>query len=609
MVILIIETARKIISILNPQERNQLVILSIITILMAFFQALSIASILPFVSIITHPEVIQTNYWLNLCYTTLNFSSNEVFIFFIGVGIFIFLLLSNIISALATWLKLRFVWGNNHTISKRLLIKYMSQPYTFFLNRSSAELSKNILDEINQLSRGYLIPLINLITAILVITITFLILFIINPFITLLSIVLLGVPYLIVYYLIQPKTKRRGKERVLTNKDRFKYLSEAFGGIKDLKFAGRENFFIKRYSRASKKNAKLLAENAVIGEVPRYAFECVAFGGIILLILVLLSIKEDIDKIIPIISVFVFAGYRIMPSFHQIFQSLTTMSFSHAVLDNIYHEMMALNQYGEYAYMPIDKSDIIPLKNFIQLKNVSFYYSNTTEPSLHNINLVINRNTSVAFVGSTGSGKTTLVDIILGLLQPQEGELVIDNIKITQDNVRNYQKNIGYVPQNIYLSDDTITRNIAFGIEDDEIDIEKVKKAARIANIDVFIEKETPDGYDTVIGERGIRLSGGQRQRIGIARALYHDPEVIILDEATSSLDGITEESFIEALEDAVKVKTLIIVAHRFTTIKKCDIIFLIDKGKIIAQGNYDELMKTNPRFQAMSRTSEKRIK
>jgi len=285
------------------------------------------------------------------------------------------------------------------------------------------------------------------------------------------------------------------------------------------------------------------------------------------------------------------------------------MSFSHAVLDNIYHEMMALNQYGEYAYMPIDKSDIIPLKNFIQLKNVSFYYSNTTEPSLHNINLVINRNTSVAFVGSTGSGKTTLVDIILGLLQPQEGELVIDNIKITQDNVRNYQKNIGYVPQNIYLSDDTITRNIAFGIEDDEIDIEKVKKAARIANIDVFIEKETPDGYDTVIGERGIRLSGGQRQRIGIARALYHDPEVIILDEATSSLDGITEESFIEALEDAVKVKTLIIVAHRFTTIKKCDIIFLIDKGKIIAQGNYDELMKTNPRFQAMSRTSEKRIK
>jgi ABC-type multidrug transport system fused ATPase/permease subunit len=600
----IIDTAKKIISILSGEERFQLIVLTVVTILMAILQALSIVSILPFVSIITNPDIIQENFWLNWVYRSLHFSTTGDFIFFIGIVVFIFLVLTNIVSALASWLKLRFVWGNNHSISTRLLTKYMSQPYAFFLNRSSSELSKNILDDVNQLSKGFFIPLINLITSLLLVLIIFLMLIIINPIITVLSLILFGVPYLIIYYLLRPKIKRSGNEQLLSNKSRYKSVSEAFGGIKDLKFSGKENFFIKRYSVASKKYASLIADNALVGEIPRYLFECIAFGGIVLLILTLFSMKQDVAAVIPILSVFIFAGYRILPSCQLIYLSLTNMGFSHAVLDNLYHELMVIDNFGQYAYMPVEKTKRIPFKHSIQLKNLSYFYINSNTPSINNMNLIIHHNTSVAFVGSTGAGKTTLMDVILGLLQPQTGILVVDDTSITQNNVREWQKNIGYVPQNIYLVDDSIAANIAFGIENK--DIEKVKQAARIAKIDSFIENETLEGYDTIIGERGVRLSGGQRQRIGIARALYHDPEVIILDEATSSLDGITEDAFIEALESAAQVKTLIIVAHRFSSIKHCDTIFVMEKGEIIAQGTYDELMRTNSNFQAMNRAARK---
>ena len=244
----------------------------------------------------------------------------------------------------------------------------------------------------------------------------------------------------------------------------------------------------------------------------------------------------------------------------------------------------------------------IPLNTSLQLKQVSYNSPNTNEPVIHSISLLIKHNTSIGLVGPTGAGKTTLVDIILGLLTPQKGEFSADGIKIDKNNILNWQKNLGYVPQHIYLSDDTIMNNIAFGILGEKINRKIVEHVAKISNLHDFIISELPNGYETIVGERGIRLSGGERQRVGIARALYHDPEVLVLDEATSSLDGITEFAVLEAINNVAKLKTMIIIAHRLTTVKDCDIIYLIDKGKIIAQGTYDELMNSNASFRAMAR-------
>ena len=365
----------------------------------------------------------------------------------------------------------------------------------------------------------------------------------------------------------------------------------------------RESYFLNRYSLASIKHARYRSWSKVVGKVPRFALEAIAFGGIIVYSLFLLMTQEDARQIFPVVGLFAFAGYRLMPAMQDIFTSLTEMRHSQKVLDHIHYDIMN-------GFKVEDLDNIVtnnppkPLifRNIIKLDNVSYCYPNTSNPVLNKINLPIECNTSVAFVGPTGAGKTTLIYIILGLLHPQKGNLFVDGQIINETNLKNWQLNLGYVPQHIFLSDDTVARNIAFGVPDEEIKTEALKHASRLANIDSFIMNELPDGFDTVIGERGIRLSGGQRQRIGIARSLYHDPTVLIFDEATSALDGITEESILVAMQNIAKLKTLIIIAHRLTTVKNCDVVFIIDNGKVMGQGTYEELLGSNKQFQAMAK-------
>jgi ABC-type multidrug transport system fused ATPase/permease subunit len=274
--------------------------------------------------------------------------------------------------------------------------------------------------------------------------------------------------------------------------------------------------------------------------------------------------------------------------------------FYQPVLNKIHYDMKE----GGLADVEVDFKEDLPeqmeFNKEIVLEKISFSYEGDRKSVLEDINMKIGKDMSIGIVGTTGSGKTTLVDIILGLLTPTEGNIYIDGTKITEDNVKNWQANLGYVPQEIFLCDDTIKKNIAFGYDDEEIDMERVKRVSRMANINELIEKELPDGYDTVIGERGVRLSGGQRQRIGIARALYHDPSVLIFDEATSSLDNVTERGVLKAIESVSKLKTMIVIAHRLTTVKNCDKIYLIDKGRVIDKGKYSELERRNEKFKEM---------
>lgn len=597
------DTIQKLREILTRREKLQVLVLLIAIIAMAFSQALGVASVMPFIGLVMEPNLVFENHYLNLAYETFNFTSINSFIIFVGVVMFFVILLSNAISAFATWLKLRFAWMNNHRLARRLLEKYLSMPYPYFLNQNSSDLSKNVLGEVKNLTNSYLIPLLDIITRAMVAFFMLAMLLLVDIIVSLFALFVLGGAYLLIFWKVNKQLEARGKERMIANKMRYKFVNEAFGGIKEIKVMNREPYFLDLFSKESFKMAILQSWNAVIGQIPRFAFEAIAFGGIIIFVLVLLITRGDARQVIPLASLFAFAGYRLMPALQEIFTSFTKMQFNKAVLDRIYEDFIRVEKGAiKYTYAKEKLPEKLPFKNVIELQNVTYSYPNTNINVIKDINLLIKRHTSVAFVGTTGAGKTTLVDIILGLLPTQKGRLLVDGTAIDTGNTIKWQRNIGYVPQHIYLSDNTAARNIAFGLPDIEIDQQAVERAAKIANIHDFIVSELPDGYDTLVGERGIRLSGGQRQRIGIARAVYYDPEVLVFDEATSALDGATEEAVLQAMKNAAKLKTLIIIAHRLPTVKNCDMIYLLDRGKILAEGTYNQLLEDNEQFKKMAK-------
>jgi ABC-type multidrug transport system fused ATPase/permease subunit len=515
------------------------------------------------------------------------------------------IIIGNLTSALATWLKVRFVWRKNHNISSALLKKYLSMPYIYFLTQNTTDLSKNILSEVGVLTGGFILPLINIvISSFVAIGILSMLLFT-NVYITILSAIIFGGSYALIYFYFHDKLKTNGAKRLKENKMRFKTAGEALGGIKDIKVMGREDFFYHRYLKHSLELSNLQVWSALIGQMPRYFLETIAFGGIVTLVLYFITTTGNVNEVIPTISFFAFAAYRLLPALQVVFASSTQVRFSQMTVNRIIKDLSEKDGFREQ-FLVYEKEPIkpMPFNTSLQLKEVSYNYPNTNESVIHNISLLIQRNTSIGLVGPTGAGKTTLVDIILGLLTPQKGEFFVDGVKIDENNILNWQKSLGYVPQHIYLSGDTIMNNIAFGIPSEKIDRKAVEHVARISNLHDFIISELPNSYETIVGERGIRLSGGERQRVGIARALYHDPEVLVLDEATSSLDGITESAVFEAINNVAKLKTMIIIAHRLTTVKGCDTIYLIDKGKITAQGTYDELMRSSASFRAMAKVN-----
>ena len=338
----------------------------------------------------------------------------------------------------------------------------------------------------------------------------------------------------------------------------------------------------------------------VVSQVPRYALEVIAFGGILLITMYFVVTQRDTANTIPLMALYAFAGYRLMPALQGVFSGITTIKFNLALLDRLSRDL-ALKSYPHKEIKSWDNV-VIPMefRESIELKDVMFTYPGVEEPVLNTLNLYIAAKTTVGFAGTTGAGKTTLIDIILGLFHPQKGEFLVDGKHISKSNIRAWRRSVGYVPQQIFLSDLSVRQNIAFGVDKDRIDDKSVERAARIAHLHDFIVNELPEGYDTVIGERGIRISGGQRQRIGIARAMYNDPEVLILDEATSSLDNITEAMVMVAIQGLTRKKTILMIAHRLTTLVDCDVIHFMDQGRIISSGTYDQLMKSCPEFRTM---------
>jgi len=586
----------RVYALLDSDDRKKAIMIFISLLLMGVIEVLGIASIAPFMGVVTTPDLIHENEYLNIIYKYFEFSSTGEFTFALGVVVIAALIVVNSYAAFVTWKITFFARFLGHKLSLRLLRDYLYKPYVFFLDNNTADLGKNILSEVDRSISGVVTPAMFILSKLVIVAFVIIFLVVLDPYLAACVMISMIGGYLLIYSLIRTRLHLIGNASTKTTLARYKIAGEALSGIKDVKIRGGENVFLDRFSVPSEKHAYYFSQSAIISQLPRFALEVVAFGGVIGIVLYLIASDMTNGEVISFVSLYALAGYRLMPSLQRIYSGVTSIKYNLPALDIIINDLS-----GSDCVRELFKNDNqLTFYDQIRVDKLCFKYPGTKSNTINELNFSIKENTTVGLVGSTGSGKTTLVDILLGLLVPDSGDITIDGVKITPQNIVAWQENIGYVPQSIYLSDDSIEKNIAFAVPDNEIDVNKVKEAAKLANIDGFIE-ELPESYQTYVGERGVRLSGGQRQRIGIARALYNNPKVLIMDEATSALDGITERVIMEAINKLSHTMTIIMIAHRLTTVKECDQIIMMQQGEIIGCGIYNDLVASNQEFREMA--------
>lgn len=583
----------KIFFLLSRRQRAKTLLLIPLNILCAAVETLGIASITPFLAVLGLPEVIDKSQILHSAYIALGMKSREEFLFVLGLLALAGQLTGIAFRALNTWATTRFSRGLDYSISCRLMTDYLRRPYVFFLGRNSANLTKMVLSETGQVVGGFLSPAIGIVANVVVMVFLLAMLCIANPVVALATTAIVGAIYGAIFFTIKRWLVIIGERRFAANQKRFETAAEVFGGIKEVKLLGCEDVYFKRFSRASSEVAVAAAAANLAGSMPGYSLEVIASCSVVMIVLYLLHSPADLATTLPLLGLYILCARRMLPAVQGIFKNVTTLRFSLPALSRLLADFHERETEAE-------PNRCLSFTHTLKLKGVSFTYPQSRKPAISNMNLTIPIGTRVGFVGATGSGKTTTMDVILGLLPPSKGQVLIDGAPLGPENIRSWQRTLGYVPQHIYLADDTVTNNIAFGVRPDQIDHEAVEWATRLANIHDFVVDEMPQGYATMVGERGIRLSGGQRQRIGIARALYRDPSVLFFDEATSALDTVTEKAVTEALRTLGRERTIILVAHRLSTVRDCDVIYLFDGGSIRASGNYDELTVTSPKFQAL---------
>jgi ABC-type multidrug transport system fused ATPase/permease subunit len=532
-------------------------------------------------------------------FNALGFKSTFAFQVSFACAVAAVVLFSLAIKAGGTYAITRFSAMRSSSISSRLLGAYLCRPYAWFLEHNSSDIARNILNEVDGVVARVIGPALKLVANIILVVAILGFLLIVDPVVTLASAGMLGGSYALIYLYLRERLKGSGEEVMNAFGERFRIAQEATGGIKDVKLLGLEQSYMGLYEKAAQRSASATARLAVMLEMPRFALEAITFGVLLALVLLLLLRNDgNIASLVPTLGIFAFSAMRLLPALQQIYHGLANIRGAQVALDTI------VTDYANTRPIPRTFDDIKPLvklQHVLELSEIDFRYGSAGRQTLEGLSLKIPARTTVGLVGGTGAGKTTIVDLILGLLTPDQGQIRVDGTPITNQNLRGWQQTLGYVPQSIFLTDDTVAANIAFGVPKAQIDMEAVERAARAAALHDFVVGDLAQGYDTIVGERGIRLSGGQRQRIGIARALYRDPTLLIMDEATSALDNITEQVVMEAVQNIRTDKTIILIAHRLTTVKNCDQIFLMEQGRLIAQGTYEELVASNETFRRMA--------
>ena len=594
-------TVRKILDLLSARERRNFYIVMSLALLTSLVEMVGVASILPFLAVLSDPSTIETNAYLSALYTGLEFTSERSFLVFLGLVVLGFILFSLVVRLVSTYAIARFSNMRAYSLSSQLVENYLRQPYAWFLNRNSSKLGNRVLVEVDRMVTGALIPAMRLLAYLAVVVALLALLLIVEPITAILAGVLFAGSYVAIFFVARRTLTRIGTIILDANYKRYKTIHESLNGIKDVKILGVEEVFLRQFRDPSRRMAAAKSVAMVIGEIPRYVLETIAIGGTLVLVLVLLRGEAaTLIDVLPTLGLFAFAGVRMFPALQGAYRQFSQLKMHVPAVDALHADMVE-SRAQAMSWPGGDQGAGLHLRDRLELDGVSYAYPEAERQALVDLTLTIEARRTIGIVGGTGAGKTTLVDLILGLLSPQAGAIRVDGVAVTRENLRAWQRNVGYVPQQIFLTDDTVAANIAFGTGPGEIDMEAVERAARIAELHDFVLGELPQGYRTMVGEQGVRLSGGQRQRIGIARALYHDPDVLILDEATSALDNLTERAVMDAVHNLGHAKTILMIAHRLSTVRACDLILMMEKGRIVASGTYDGLIGSSQKFRAMA--------
>lgn len=585
-------------SLLTNVQRKNFYLLQLLVVLMTFLELIGIASIVPFMTLLGNMELLNQKGWLSKLYIYSGIETPESFTFFLGVLVLIALSISTLTSIFTTYRLSLFASYTGTEMADRLYKYYMHQDWIFHTSNNSANLTKQIANETQRVTTLILMPLMQINSRIVFASALSLAIFVYNPYVAIIGILVFTSAYFILFKTVRKRLHENGIIISDAMAERYKLMNEGFGGIKETLLLGRQSYFVDNFDITGKKFAKAQGLNIVLAQAPRYLMELVAFGTLITLVLFLFKFYEgDLGEILPILSVYALASFKLLPAFQQIYAYLAQIRGNISAFDSIKNDLLFSQ---DIVYSKNDNQKKLIVEDNIKLNNIYFKYPGKKYYSLNGISLTIPINSVIGIVGSSGSGKSTMIDLILGLLNPQKGSLEVNNIKISNINKREWQNKIGFVSQSIFLSQGTIAENIAFGVLSNKIDFQQIDKVIKMAHLTEMIE-QLSDGINTKVGERGVQLSGGQRQRIGIARALYHDAEILIFDEATSALDGITEKIIMEEIKNFIGQKTIIMIAHRLKTIVSCDKIFVLEHGKIIDSGSYDELITKNEHFKKMA--------
>jgi ABC-type multidrug transport system fused ATPase/permease subunit len=559
---------KKIWAVFTSPEKRKAIWMLVLVILMAMAETLGVVSIMPFLSVLGRPAIIHDNPLLHAIYQRFGFHDTRGFILALGFASIAIVISSSVFKTVTLHLLNRFVHLERHSISARLLARYLHQPYEFFLTRNSSVLGKNVLSEVDQLLFELIQPLSQLIAQGTVVLAMALLIFCYDPLTAACIVSVLALLYGVIYGVVRKRLAHIGKERQAANGQRYLACNEALGGIKDVKITHSATAYQKQFENASRLLSRHMAANDTLSQSPLYLVEATGYSMLIVVALTLLLRSNDVAHVLPALGLYGFAAYRMLPAAQIMYRGFAKLKVSSAALQSIHHDLT----------LPVEQeatgTSVLAPQKEIRLQGVRYAYPSAPDkPVFDGFDLVIPANTTVGIVGRTGAGKSTLMDLLLGLLQPETGALCVDGVKIDTSNVAAWQRAIGYVPQHIFLADASVAENIAFGVTRKDIDMQAVERAAHAAQIHEFIVGEMPQGYDTAIGDRGIRLSGGQRQRIGIARALYRDTPVLFFDEATSALDAQTEEALNEAIQNLSGSKTIVVIAHKAASLSGCQIV------------------------------------
>ena len=568
---------KKIGYIFTKKQKIRLLLLLFVIAIGTFLELMGVTAIMPFINVVMDPQSIQKKWYLKVVYEGFGFQNEVIFMVFLAIILAVVYVVKNVYLCIMYNLLYHFTFSNQRKLAYRMLECYMKQPYAFHLVHNSADLIRNVGNDTNMMFAGVL-AILQLITEVCVCVVLGVYLFIQDKSITIGVVAILGLFLLFFAKAFKKYLSRIGNEDRKYNAGITKWLLQSFGGVKETKIMEREDFFLERFDYNYRNYASCERTYRFLQVAPRPVMETVCVCALLLVVAFKLLNGTHSVYFVSTLSVFAVAAFRLLPSINRVANYLSVIMFNKPAIDAVYHDLKQIDELEKNKIHSDKKEQPLPLNEKIEVRNMSFHYPDTDAYVLKNICFSIKKNDSVALIGPSGAGKTTLADIILGALEPVEGGVYVDDVDI-REHMAAWHKNLGYIPQTIYLMDDTVRNNIAYGIPEDEVDEDKIWKALEQAQLKEFIQS-LDKGLDTEIGEGGVRLSGGQRQRIGIARALYYDPEVLVLDEATSALDNETESAVMGAIDNLSGKKTLIIIAHRLTTIKNCDVVYEVkDEG------------------------------